>query len=171
MSCSPYFYIEKLNNDTNKYEKITLYHLSSKNDKTYEEIDVWPWNGTHDVFDSLTIGRGEEICGIHVGVPANVSEDIKKVIDEYLKDIAPFTPKIYYITLADLYVEYYKNPMVADYDVDWEGDITNSKNAPKKENPVKKVIDRIESIVDLADQGWDLENERSDIRLVYWLSY
>ena len=100
-----------------------------------------------------------------------MSEDLKKVIDKYLKDIAPFNPKIYYITLADLYVEYYKNPMVADYDVDWEGDIINSKNAPKKENPVKKVIDRIESIVDLADQGWNLENERSDIRLVYWLSY
>ena len=52
MSRTPYFYLLKFNSDTNKWE---VYLPYIKNDKgEFKQIDFWPWNATHDVFNAFT---------------------------------------------------------------------------------------------------------------------
>ena len=166
MSCTPYFYIEKMNKDTNKYEKVTLYTKPSKyasqetKDRGYAEVDVWPWNGTHDVFEALKNFPYLSTIG------PNLSDEMDEIIKKHRNDEL-FSPNICCINLADMYIEYYKNPTVVDYDVEWDEDDINL--APRKENPLKSVIDRIESYISLADEMWDCTTTPSDVRLIYWI--
>ena len=178
MSLSPYFYVEKWNDEKNCYEEISLYkkpgRYASAEDKSrgFEKIDFWPWNGTHEIFARLGTESKDPnydpIAGVHYGVPPMVSETVKKEIDEFF-DEDGYRKKestVRWITLADLYVEKLTNPKVPDYDEEW-GENINHK--VYKDNPVKDVINRINTWISLGDDDWEVENNKSLIRIVYWV--
>lgn len=178
MSLSPYFYVEKWNTEKNCYEKISLYKKLSKyareEDKVrgFEEVDFWPWNGTHDIFSLLgTDHRGgsfDPIAGIHNGEPPMVSEEVKKKIDYFFNSedsLESADCAVRWVTLADLYIEKLKNPKVLDYDAEWE----DLDHKVYKDNPINSIIERINTFIELGDDDWDIEDHKSLIRIVYWV--
>lgn len=177
MSLSPYFFLEKWNNEKNCYEEIKLYKKPDKyareKDKArgFEEIDFWPWNGTHEIFSLLgTNSRDtslDPIAGIHSGEPPHVSNSVKEEIDEFFDENCYYEADntIKWITLADLYIEKLKNPKVLDYDEEWE----DLDHKIYKDNPVNELISRIETWIELGDDDWSLGDNKSLIRIVYWV--
>lgn len=176
MSASPFFYIEKFNRKTNKWEEVRLFTLpdvySTKEEKEagYAAVDVWPYNGTHEIFGMLGAEHsyGDPIDGIHTGLPFDVSETIaaryKNIIENDIYERDP----AHYVTLANLKIAYLKKPNVIDYDEYWIGvDEEDNDKRPMKENPIKDLIDRIETFVELSGDWF--ADDPSDIRLVYWL--
>lgn len=184
MSLSPYFYVEKWNDEKNCYEKISLYKKSSNfqalshstreedRARAFEEVDFWPWNGTHEIFSMLGTNSRDNtfdtIAGVHHGEPPMVSEAIKKEIDDFFNEDSYYksSSSVRWITLADLYIENLKNPKVLDYDEDWG---ENLENKVYKDNPIGALISRINTWVDLGGEDWNLEDSRSLVRLVYWV--
>lgn len=178
MSLSPFFYVEKWNASKECYEKVSVYRKAGQfaNEKEkacgFEEVDFWPWNGTHDIFSLLgTTSREncyDRVAGVHRGVPPMVSKEIKAEIERIFEEDDPHNPpdaNVRWITLADLYVAVAKNPKVVDYNADWE----DGEEKPLIDNPLNIVIKRIESYIDYADDFYDIEENRSLIRLVYWV--
>ena len=177
MSLSPFFYLEKWNNKKNCYEEINIYkkagEWASEEDKArgVEEIIFWPWNATHDVFSLLgTDSRSyvyDPIAGVHYGEPPMVSETIKKKIDDFFNEESYYsaTSTVRWITLADLYIENLTHPKVIDYDTEWE----DPDHKVYKDNPIKDVINRINTFVELGDDDWSIADNKSLIRLVYWV--
>ena len=78
MSRSPYFFVERPDAHTGKYE---LQHplIWNFNHTKRVPADLYPYNGSHELFSIVEEG-GEfpEMKGIHYGLPEDVSEDIKK---------------------------------------------------------------------------------------------
>lgn len=180
MSLSPFFYLEKWNKEKNCYEKINLYkkpgRYASEESKArgYEEVDFWPWNGTHEIFSLLgTASRSDTydaIAGVHYGEPPMVSTGVKEKIDKFFTEDSyeKADSTVRWVTLADLYIEKLTNPTVVDFDADWDDE--DIKRAPRKENPINTVINRINTFISLgADDDWEIENDKSLIRLVYWV--
>ena len=178
MSLSPYFYVEKWNDEKNCYEEINLYkkagEYASKEEKAcgFEKVDFWPWNGAHEIFSMLGTGSRDNtfdtIAGVHYGEPPQVSETIKKEIDDFFNEDPYYKSNspVRWITLADLYIENLKNPKVLDYDEDWG---ENLENKVYKDNPIGALINRINTWVSLSGNSWDIDDSRSLVRLVYWV--
>ncbi len=178
MSLSPYFYVEKWNDEKNCYEEINLYKkagkYASKEEKAcgFEKVDFWPWNGTHEIFSMLGTDSKDNtfdaIAGVHHGEPPLVSETIKKEIDDFFNEDSYYKSgsAVRWITLADLYIENLKNPKVLDYDEDWG---ENLENKVYKDNPIGALINRINTWVNLGGNDWDVDDSRSLVRLVYWV--
>ena len=178
MSLSPYFYLERWNSKKNCYEKINLYRkagrFASEKEKArgFEEVDFWPWNGTHDLFSLLgTASRSgdyDSIEGVHKGIPPMVSEEVKAKIDSFFDKDNLYQlgaeGSVCWITLADLYIEMLKHPKVVDYNEEWE-----EGEKKYKDTPIKELIDRIVSFIEFADDIYLPEENRSLIRLVYWV--
>lgn len=176
MSLSPYFYLEKWNEETNCYERIHLYKKPWKyasqeeKERGYEDVDFWPWNGTHEIFSLLNTetrsNAYDSIKGVHYGKPPLVSKEIEEEIDNFFNEDNYYKPDntVRWVTLADLYIEKLSHPKVVDYDAEWEDD-----KKVYKDNPISTVIDRIETFISLGDNDWELENNKSLIRLVYWV--
>lgn len=179
MSLSPYFFVEKWNAEKNCYEEINLYKKLSKHqwameeDKArgFEEVDFWPWNGTHEIFAKLgTVSKDlsyDPIAGVHSGVPPMVSETVKKKIDEFFDESEPREKEntVRWVTLADLYIEKLTSPKVVDYEAEWE----DPDNKVYKDNPIQDVIDRINTWVSLGNDDWGVDDDKSLIRIVYWV--
>ena len=177
MSLSPYFYLEKWNEETNSYERVHLYKKPWKyasqeeKERGYEDVDFWPWNGTHEIFSLLNTetrsNTYDSIEGVHYGKPPHVSKEIEEEINDFFNEDSYYKSDnvVRWVTLADLYIEKLSHPKVVDYDAEWEDD---DKKA-YKDNPINTVIDRIETFVSLGDNDWEVENNKSLIRLVYWV--
>lgn len=148
MSLTPYFYIEKRNEKTGKYEKVTLY------DNNKKEVEVWSYNGTHDLFAMLDVdysGEYDSIDGILHGIPADISEEVKAIIDDFNEEeegilLAP----VNYVNLADLKIAYFMNPIYTG-------------------SPLKQFINTIENYVYFAKENWEYNKIYSSIRIVYWV--
>lgn len=166
MSLSPFFYIEKWSNKTKKYERLHLYGKADEYHKgeKYQDIDFWPYNGTHDVFSLLgTASRADEyetIDGIGYGNPGNLSEEVQKIIESFDDDSI-----VRYITLADLKIEIMTHPKVLDWDSNWGED----EKCKYKENPLIDFFNRVKSFVDWAVENTWEEYTLSEIRIVYWV--
>lgn len=171
MSLSPYFFVEKWNREKKCYEEIKLYKKASeyatKEEKAcgFEEVEFWPWNGTHEIFSMLGTTTKDysfdPIEGIQCDEPPMVSETIKKSINNFNEHYI-----VRWVTLADLYIEILKNPKVLDYDAEWE----SLDKKVYKDNPINKVIDRINTWISLGADDWNIEDEKSLIRIVYWVT-
>lgn len=167
MSRSPFFFVERYNDRTHKYELQHPYIWNQ--DRTELEIaDLFPYNGCHDLFAILekrasSIGA-PAMNGIHQGLPGVVSMEI---LDTFLKnfdedeDSQPAnTDNVYWFTYADMYIYCLKNPKIAD----WESENPDVK----KDNPMFTLKMRVDAFLETID-GWDWENDYSLIRIVYWI--
>ena len=174
MSRSPYMYIEAYNKYKDSWEKVKVVTYANILSSTTEphEIDVWSWNGTHDVFEILTSGGiYPNFKGIHKGLPINVSKEVKERWEGLWEDEDFFRPSEdtpFYFNLADakLYVAEY--PELQDYYYDGYDEDGNliEKLAP---NPLLGVVNRVESILSVWEEDWDWFLAPSDIRVVGWI--
>ena len=163
MSRSPFFYLEKYNIEKNVWEVYSPYEYSKWHDKIVR-IDFWPWNGTHDVFNALTI---DGMNGIHNGLPNDVSEEVLKVYKECE------SPTAHWINYADIYINALEEPEVEDYDEeamydpDKDEDVYTTK---KKMIPSPAVVlrDRVKQFIDILD-SFGIDDSKIDYRIVYWI--
>ena len=180
MSRTPYFFVERFDKHTNKYE---LQHPIVWNWNHTEKTlaDLYPYNGDHDLFSIVEDNCGDfpSMHGIHHGLPADVSENIRKEFDECSYDIElsgeprHIEPKVRWFTYADMYIYCLEHPKVKDYDAiedayyyAQEGEKIN-KNIMKP-TPMKGLKDRVDAFLEVMD-GWDWRDEYSQIRIVYWI--
>lgn len=181
MSRTPYFYIEKYNTEHNIWEKQTLYYCETKT-QDIKEVDVWPWNGTHDVFN--IINHTDDIFPHFTGVrhifPNNASPE---VCDEYEKNWFRWgenkenisKPNAFYFTLADLLLYIKEYPIVKDYDA-MEEYWTENEDTPWNEvpertmpNPMSDVATRVMNYMDFVEDWWSEFSLKSEIRIVGWI--
>lgn len=162
MSASPYMYLEYFNGK--KWESVAPRVPDFKGEKL-EIADFSYPNGCHDIFSIL----GYENCGdyegmldgvIRNGIPADASEYVKSEYDKYCDGHAT------YVNLADLYIEYLKNPSVRDYDREWEDD-----DVFYKENPIKNVIDRASAFIMVWNSNRYEFPAWSQLRIIGWVNY
>ncbi len=114
MSRSPYFFVERFDKNTGKYE---LQHpiVWNYNHTKQEPADLLPYNGCHELFSIL---EEQEMNGIHAGLPKDVCEDIYKAYhkdDEY----EGYMPTAHWFTYADMYIYCLEHPKVKLIMMQW----------------------------------------------------
>lgn len=168
MSRSPFFFVERFNWKTKKYE---LQHPRVRYRKAeWTVADLFPYNGCHDLFSIVEENSAEypEMKGIHHGLPIDVSEEIKKKFDECCYDINEslvHSPNVRWFTYADMYIYCLEHPEVVDYEA-------MDKNPSKRimmPTPLKALMDRVNAFLEVMDE-WDLwRDDYATIRIVYWI--
>lgn len=173
MSRTPYFFVEKFNEHTKKYE---LEHpiIWNYNHTKQERADLLPYNGCHDLF-SIVQNRGDypEMKGIHHGLPSGVNEEIVKAFkncqftNELTGDL--YSPSVRWFTYADMYIYYLKHPTTIDYEAmdevcsDDENFITTMTD-----NPILLLKKRVDAFLETMNY-YDWDDDYSLIRIVYWI--
>jgi hypothetical protein len=162
MSRSPYFYVERFNEKTGKYELEHPLIWDWKHEKR-EIADLFPYNGCHELFSIVEknsyLQNLPEMQGIHIGLPNDVCEEIKERYKKIEEAEDYLLPTARWFTYADMYIYYLKHPTALDYDED------PPKNGP---NPIKSLMDRVDAFLEVMD-GWDWRDDYSLIRIVYWI--
>lgn len=160
MSRSPYFFVEKYNNRTKKYE---LEHPLVWNWDHSDRIpaDLFPYNGHHDLF-SIVEKKGyyPEMRGIHNGLPEDTCFEIKEEYESCCgsSDLGDYEPKVRWFTYADMYIYCIENPEAESM---WEEDeITFT--------PMKLLKDRVDAFMEVMED-FDWRDDWSLIRIVYWI--
>lgn len=171
MSRSPYFYVERFDRNTNKYE---LQHpiVWNYNHTKQEIADLFPYNGNHDLF-SIVEQNGDfsEMHGIHSGLPMNVSTEIEQSYNNCCETISvkgeerTFSPTVRWFTYSDMYIYCLKNPKVLDYEA---MDMQPDEKEIFKDNPMMGLKERIDAFLSVMD-SWGWEDDYSLIRIVYWI--
>lgn len=181
MSRSPFFFIERPDIHTNKYE---LQHPIVWNwDHTAQiTADLFPYNGNHDLFsiveDRATENSFPTMKGIHTGLPKDCCDEIRKEFEECSYDTEwdgkthHFTPTARWFTYADLYIYCLEHPEVPDWEAMDAAYFESEEDKPPKKimkpTPLKSLKDRIDAFMEVMD-SWDWENDYSQIRIVYWI--
>ena len=177
MSASPYFYIEAYNAKTGNWEKVDIYSKNSAGE--YVPVDLWPWNGSHDLFSIVGYEDSydmPEFNAVHSGLPVNASQEMYAIVQDHYDEEINYMPQIKYFNVADAKLYLMKYPTVQDSDEmeTWwaQHDNTIWEEVPKmeKQNPLKALIDRVESILEFWDEFWWINGSWSDIRIIYWVS-
>lgn len=172
MSANPYFFIEKKNEKTGKWEQIKVFRQNENGKFVY--CDVWPWNGAHELFGMLEAESSYEdhrVSGVRWGIPADVSDGIKNEYSIFKEDgVRP-----HYVYLADLYIDILENPKVVDYDAMDEA-YANAGDGEKVEKiycdtPIKDFYETICSYIGVWDDFYSSSEYRCQIRIIYWLSW
>ena len=168
MSRTPYFYLERFNRKTNKYE---LEHPLIWNWNRTKQVsaDLFPFNGCHELF-SIVEDQSQydfpHMFGIHHDMPADVSEDIKNNFEnckiEYGtgEEIKIVYPKAHWFTYADMYIYLMENPTVIDYDTEESVPVSN---------PIKTLKNRVDAFLEVMNEWGDWKEDYSLIRIVYWI--
>lgn len=170
MSRSPYFYVERFDRNTGKYE---LQHpiVWNYNHTKQESADLFPYNGCHSLFSIL---EDREMKGIHEGLPKDVCEDIYKAYHEYDEEDGEFAymPKACWFTYADMYIYCLEHPKVVDYDAMDEAYYSSREGEQVEriftDTPMMSLKNRIDAFMEVMD-GWDWQDDYSLIRIVYWI--
>lgn len=152
MSVSPYFFIEVKNGNT--WEPVTLYrHKENK-----LSVDVFPYNGMHDIFDVLQ-GKGEypRFGAIKYKLPPDVTDFVK---NQYAD--CDF-PTARYFNYADLVIYLLRYPTVKTHNFETEA----YEDVP---NPLCSLDERIQAFLEIWD-SWDWEDRISDTRIIFWFTY
>lgn len=182
MSRTPFFYIEKYNIETNSWEKQILYTINRHGET--EEVDFWPWNATHDVFNIINHSSNEfpEFEGVRHIFPVNASPEVTETYrkcwniwhdsngEEHISK-----PNAFYFTLADLLLYIKEYPIVKDYDTMetiWteDGD-TKWEDVPEQTmpNPMSGVATRMINYMEFVDNFWGAFGLKSELRIVGWI--
>ena len=164
MSRTPYFYLEKFNLDTNKWE---VYLPYVKNDKgEFKQIDFWPWNGTHDVFNAFTYDHlgSPSIDGVHKGLPYNVSDEVKEIAKHFEEGYT-----FQWISYADLCCEALRVPKVEDPEWEYDEDGNDTVITKMVDSPAVVMKKRVDEILSVMDDWW-VEENRIYYRIVYWIT-
>ena len=159
MSRSPFFYVERFNKHTMKYE---LQHpIVWNDDRTEQELaTLFPYNGHHELFsivENSSVYDFPRMYGVHLGLPDNVSSDIQK---EYQTCCEEFKLPPRWFTYADMYIYCLEHPMVKDSYEEDEFLIPN---------PVKRLKDRVDAFLNVMCEWGDWKDDYSLIRIVYWI--
>ena len=176
MSVTPFFFVERFDFNTEKYE---LQHpiVWNYNHTKQEPADLFPYNGCHDLFSIVKndcYNNFPEMRGIHQGLPKDVSESIKIAYDSccYDSEVHTYKPTVRWFTYADMYIYCLEHPEVVDYEamdkVYYDGE---EEDPPKKimmPTPLKTLMNRVDAFLEVMD-GWNWQNDYSLIRIVYWI--
>lgn len=163
MSRTPYFYLEKFNSDTNKWE---VYLPYIKNDKgEFKQIDFWPWNATHDVFNAFTYNylSNPSINGVHKGLPYNVSDEVKEIAKHFEEGYT-----FQWISYADICCEALRVPQVEDPEWEYSEDGDDRVITKMVDSPAVVMKKRVDEILSVMDDWW-VEENRIYYRIVYWV--
>ena len=180
MSRTPFFFVERFDNRTHKYEM--QHPLIWNYDHTERQpADLFPYNGCHDLF---SIVEDEErdfpvMKGIHAGLPEGASLEIKDVYDqccfetEYAGEKHLYTPTARWFTYADMYIYCLEHPEVPDYEAMDELYCNEEENESVKKvvmkpTPMKALKNRVDAFLEVMDDS-DWQNDFSLIRIVYWI--
>ena len=182
MSACPFFYIEVFNYDKVEWEKFDVY-AKDRHGKI-EAVDLWPWNGSHDLFSVLGCEDSYDIptfYEIHRGMPPNVSNDLmeefKPCCCSKEEDGYNYEPRVSWFNLADALLYLERNGKVVDQDeMDYyfeEHSDTDYNEIPKvyKSNPLKELTDRVSSFISIGCNDWGYNTSYSDVRVIYWLTW
>lgn len=176
MSRTPYFYVERFDRNTGKYE---LQHpiVWNYNHTKQELADLFPYNGCHDLFSIVEnehIGDFPDMKGIHAGLPKDVCEDIYNAYHQYDEEDDEFTymPTAHWFTYADMYIYCLEHPKVIDYeamhDAHCETDEDEKVKTIYTDTPMITLKNRVDAFMEVMD-GWDWQEDYSQIRIVYWI--
>lgn len=181
MSRSPYFFVERPDRNTGKYE---MQHpiVWNYNHTKQEPADLFPYNGCYDLFsivENNSIGNDfPTMRGIHDGLPENVATEIKEAYDrccgetEYAGEKHLYTPTAHWFSYADMYIYCLEHPEVIDYEAMDEAYCNEEKEDPPKKimmpTPLKSLMNRVDAFLEVMD-GWDWRDDYSQIRIVYWI--
>lgn len=180
MSRSPYFFVERLNRNTGKYE---FQHPTIWNwDHTKQEAaDLFPYNGCHDLFSIVEDNDCDDnfphMRGIHQGLPGDACEEIVKNFKDctweaYSGEMHTYEPDARWFTYADMYIYCLEHPTVPDYEA-MDKISYNAREDEKVEtitmqNPLNTLMNRVNAFLEVMD-GWDWQDDYSQIRIVYWI--
>lgn len=156
MSRSPFFFLEKVDGTTGKATLVTVQIL--KQDGSTESVDLFPYNGCHDLFSIVEENSGDipAMGGIHRGLPFGASDRIKQEY-EFCKRYGGTFRWFFY---SDLLVYSLNFPKIKS--VDDEG------NTIMIDNPIFTLKNRVDSFIEVWD-SWSGDN--SLYRIVYWIDY
>lgn len=158
MSRSPFFYLEKYNPETDTYELVEPYVRDSKDDSHWTPADLFPYNGTHELFEII---EHAQMNGIHRRLPPKVSEVISMELFEGIED-GETTPNerldeedrreksVRWFTYADMEIFVLKHPR-------------------HSENPMFALKRRVDAFLEVCYPWGEWEDEKSFIRIVCWI--
>jgi len=164
MSRTPYFYLEKFNSNSMKWE---VYLPYVKNDKgEFKQIDFWPWNATHEIFNAFTYNylSNPSINGVHKGLPYNVSDEVKEIAKHFEEGYT-----FQWISYADICCEALRVPQVEDPEWEYDEDGNDTVITKMIDSPAVKMKKRIDEILSIMDDWW-VEENRIYYRIVYWVT-
>ena len=181
MSRSPYFFVERPDRNTGKYE---MQHplVWNYNHTKQEPADLFPYNGCHDLFsiveDHSNGNNFPAMKGIHRGLPDNVAIEIKEAYDhccyetEYGEEKHLHTPTARWFTYADMYIYCLEHPEAIDYEAMDEAYFNGEEGGSNKKimmpTPLKTLMNRVDAFLEVMD-GWDCRDDYSLSRIVYWI--
>lgn len=181
MSRSPYFFVERPDYNTGKYE---MQHPIVWNyDHTKQQpAELFPYNGCHDLFSIVeNNGTGNDfpaMRGIHRGLPENVSAEIKEAYNHccyetvYAGEKHLYTPTVRWFSYADMYIYCLEHPEAIDYEamdkIYYDEDRENPPEKIMMPTPLKALMNRVDAFLEVMD-GWDWRDDYSQIRIVYWI--
>lgn len=165
MSRSPFFYLEVYNNEENKWLYVDPLVWNYNRTKRVP-ADLWPFNGTHELFDILGVDSGVCSCdfdAVRSGLPPDCNEEIAKVFKPEQDDEYGIYPHAHWFTYADMEIYLLKKPKVeAIYEEpDEDG------NIPMMDNPMFGLKNRIDAFLEVWDDMGIYYRYPSDIRVVF----
>lgn len=83
MSATPYFFLEAYDPKDGKFKLNALYVWNYNHDKLVPS-DLWPYNGTHELFEELS--DYEAIPEVQIGIPVDVCGEIKNRYEPFEKE-------------------------------------------------------------------------------------
>ena len=178
MSRTPYFFVERYDKYTEKYE---LQHpiVWNYNHTEQERADLFPYNGSYDIF-SIVEGADmfPRMNGIHTGLPNNSCEEIIKAFDNCCYEYSDgerdslYSPNVKWFTYADMYIYYLQHPNTIDYEAMDETYLDAKEGEEVKpimhENPIALLKKWIDAFLEVTD-GWNWSDDYSLIRIVFWI--
>ncbi len=174
MSRSPFFFVEKYNERTKKYE---LMHPFVWNYDHSEKVpaNLFPYNGCHDLFSIVEKNTNSfpVMNGIHHNIPTDSCEEIQKMFKECFEgeEEENIISTVKWFTYADMYIYCLLNPKVVDYEAMskyfWENDEKEPKEKIFMQTPMMTLKHRIDTFLEIVDEYY--EDDYSLIRIVYWI--
>lgn len=160
MSLSPYFYLEVYDSIEKKWEIVDPL-VWNHNHTERVPADLWPFNGTHELFDILGCDRGvcsSDFPSVETGLPSDCSEEVRKEFEKY-DDLCPK-----WFTYADAMIYYLKKPLVDD---PWSEPDEDTGKVVQTDNPIKGLIDRVDAFLEVWDGYRDYKCYPSRVRIIF----
>lgn len=162
MGMDIHVYLEKYNPGAGRWEAIVPIYRRD-NIGPFKEAVLYFWRNR----DLFAILDGKEAFSPHNGIPKDASNYVRAKAKEAFPEDKHYTGYFnpHYATLADMQVYYLAHKKVLDYDADWG---ENGESPKYMKNPIKHFINRMGVLAETCGEVWDWEDEKSEIRVVYW---
>ena len=174
----------KLDKETNRYSKLTLYHkrdlsgytnLGPENIRLNEKEYLSPvsiYDGRdYEMFNGLKDGDEDDGYGIfpwHSIYLNSFDDDAKKEISETMNTEGFFD--FHEIALSEMALYCNEHPMVVDYDANWDLYNEGKAEKPMKKNPICDLYNDIYNYIKFADPDSWIAN-RSDYKVIFYFDW